>query len=415
VEEKMTIQPGANLYTIAFGNRPENVEVPHVETRAPTSADVGYPIGKRWIYLNNGEYTLLNLATVNGITTATWTLLGTDTGPLNTLTGNTGGALSPSSNNINIVGAGPISVAGTGSTLTISFTPGTTAIETLTGGSGGPISPVAGNVNVLGTANQITTIGSGNTITWSIPTTFIAPGSIASVSTITAATGLTVTSGGATITSGGLTVSAGGAAITGNSTVTGTFTASAGLTVTSGGATITAGGLTVSAGGAAITGNSTVTGTFTTSAGLIVSAGGATITSGGLTVSAGGAGITGNSTVTGTLTVSTTITATLGNITATNGNFVLGTAGNKLNSTSVATTTAAGANSFGTVALVAGTATVATTAVTASSMIFLTCQALGTVVVPSALCVSSKTAGTNFIITASQGTDTSTIAWFIVN
>lgn len=56
---------------------------------------------------------------------------------------------------------------------------------------------------------------------------------------VTFATGVTVTSGGLTVTAGGLTVSAGGAAITGNSTVTGTLTSSGALTVSSGGAAIT--------------------------------------------------------------------------------------------------------------------------------------------------------------------------------
>jgi phosphate-selective porin len=48
-------------------------------------------------------------------------------------------------------------------------------------------------------------------------------------------------------------------------------------------------------------------------------------------------------------------------------------------------------------------------------MIFLTSQALGTVTSASALAVTAKTAGVSFVITASQATDTSTIAWFIVN
>lgn len=125
--------------------------------------------------------------------------------------------------------------------------------------------------------------------------------------------------------------------------------------------------------------------------------------------------VTTSATVGTSLGVGTTITATLGNITATNGNVVLGTAGNKILSTSVGTTTSAGANSFGSVALSSGAATVATTAVTANSLIFLTCQALGSVSVASGLTVTAKTASTSFVITASQGTDTSTIAWFIVN
>lgn len=109
------------------------------------------------------------------------------------------------------------------------------------------------------------------------------------------------------------------------------------------------------------------------------------------------------------------LTATNGNITVNNGNFVHNTAGSKDVYTSVASTTTAGANSAGTVPLVAGTATVNTTAVTANSFIRLTCQALGTVAVPSALCVSTKVASTSFTILASDNTDTSTIFWEIVN
>jgi hypothetical protein len=159
---------------------------------------------------------------------------------------------------------------------------------------------------------------------------------------------LTIASTGMTSLANGLTVSASGAAITGNSSVTGTFTSSGALTVSSGGATISAGGLTVSAGGAAITGNSSVTGTLgvsstlTASNGLTVSAGGAAITgnssvtgtlgvsstltaSNGLTVSAGGAAITGNSSVTGTLGVSSTLTASNGLTVSAGGAGITGT------------------------------------------------------------------------------------------
>jgi hypothetical protein len=45
----MGFQPGANLYTAGFGSRPENVEVPHIDTRAPAASDVNYPVGKSWI------------------------------------------------------------------------------------------------------------------------------------------------------------------------------------------------------------------------------------------------------------------------------------------------------------------------------------------------------------------------------
>ena len=115
---------------------------------------------------------------------------------------------------------------------------------------------------------------------------------------------LTIASTGMTTLANGLTVSSGGAAITGNSSVTGTFTSS--------------GALTVSSGGAAITGNSSVTGTLGVSSTL-------TVSSGGLAVSSGGAAITGNSSVTGTLGVSSTLTVSSGGASITGNSSVAGT------------------------------------------------------------------------------------------
>lgn len=62
----------------------------------------------------------------------------------------------------------------------------------------------------------------------------------------------------------------------------------------------------------------------------------------------------------------------------------------------------------------AGTVTVSNTLVTSSSRIFLTPQSLGTVSVPSACGISARSAGTSFTILCSQATDTSVIAWQIV-
>ncbi len=98
----------------------------------------------------------------------------------------------------------------------------TGGITTLTGGSGGPISPSAGNISLLGTANQITSTGSGggHSITFSIPATFIAPGSIASTTTITSGTSLVATTSllvGTTITAtaGDITATLGNVVING--------------------------------------------------------------------------------------------------------------------------------------------------------------------------------------------------------
>jgi hypothetical protein len=69
------------------------------------------------------------------------------------------------------------------------------AVDTLTGGSGGAIAPTGGTISILGTANQLTSTGNAgaHSITFSIPTTFITPGTIASTTTITAGTALIAT------------------------------------------------------------------------------------------------------------------------------------------------------------------------------------------------------------------------------
>lgn len=63
--------------------------------------------------------------------------------------------------------------------------------------------------------------------------------------------------------------------------------------------------------------------------------------------------------------------------------------------------------------LVAGTVTVANTNVTATSRILLTVQSLGTVTAPKAIAVTARTAGTSFVITSADATDTSVVAWEI--
>lgn len=125
------------------------------------------------------------------------------------------------------------------------------------------------------------------------------------------------------------------------------------------------------------------------------------------------------------ITAPGSVTATLGNITATNGNFVKGTAGNKDVYTSVSSTITAGANSAGTVTLVAGTATISTTSVTASSLIRLTRQNVGATGANATgnLSISTITASVSFRInavliadaTALATNDLSVVFWEIVN
>lgn len=72
-----------------------------------------------------------------------------------------------------------------------------------------------------------------------------------------------------------------------------------------------------------------------------------------------------------------------------------------------------GANAaIGTAALVAGTVTVATTAISGVSLVFVTCQTpAGT---PGFLRVANKVNGVGFDIVSSNAADTSTVAWFII-
>ncbi len=67
---------------------------------------------------------------------------------------------------------------------------------------------------------------------------------------------------------------------------------------------------------------------------------------------------------------------------------------------------------MGTSTLVAGTVTVATTAVTANSRVFLTVQTAGGT--QGHLRVSARTAGTSFTITSTSASETSTVAWLLV-
>lgn len=142
----------------------------------------------------------------------------------------------------------------------ISLGSGTTgAIVTLTGDSGGAISPVAGNIDILGTANQITTAGTAGTITFTLPAAIVAPGSLVTTTTleatttITAGTGLTVTTGDAVVsagdivaTLGDITASAGDIAATLGSLTAGTsVTAGTSITATAGDITATLGNVII--------------------------------------------------------------------------------------------------------------------------------------------------------------------------
>jgi hypothetical protein len=118
----MTVPQGASLYTQGFGSRPEDVEIPHYDTRSPAPTDVGFPLGKSWINTaSNLVFILTSFSSSLGAVSATWLNLGTSSSDVTGLSGNTGVA-TPTAGIIAIVGSGLVSVAAAGSTLTISAT-----------------------------------------------------------------------------------------------------------------------------------------------------------------------------------------------------------------------------------------------------------------------------------------------------
>ena len=108
-----------------------------------------------------------------------------------------------------------------------------------------------------------------------------------------------------------------------------------------------------------------------------------------------------------TLTAANALHLTSGQLQA-DGNISLAVAGSKL-------LVKEGSNaSMGVATLVGGTVTVSNTLVTANSRIYLTIQSLGTVVLPTVVGITARSAGTSFTITSASATDTSVIAWHIV-
>ena len=248
----MTFQPGAMVYTQGFGSRPENVEVPHLDVRAPTSADILYPIGKRWINtVLNDEYVLTSFTASAGTTTANWVIMGGSNIDVSTLTGDSGGPVSPTGGNINTIGDGSITIVGSGSTLTTELTgltnhavlvgAGTTTITkipatantgaVLQNNSGGDPSYSTATYPSTTTINQILYSSAANTVTGlatannailntngsGVPSLATSP---SASGTITAGTGFVATTGNITATTGNFVASAAASGLVLTPTVT---------------------------------------------------------------------------------------------------------------------------------------------------------------------------------------------------
>jgi len=96
-----------------------NLLPPIVTNRNPTAQDTGYSYGQNWVNKSAGAVYILAQVSAG---LATWVAVGGGAVDVQTLTGNTGGIIPPTAGNINVVATGELTVAGAGSTLTISNT-----------------------------------------------------------------------------------------------------------------------------------------------------------------------------------------------------------------------------------------------------------------------------------------------------
>lgn len=411
----MTFQPGANVYTQGFGSRPENVEVPHIDVRAPATTDILYPVGKVWVdQTNNASYTLTSFSASGNTTTANWVTTGGGSGAVATLTGDSGTA-----------------------------------------------TPSGGNIKIAGTTNQITTAASGATVTLSLPTavtvttlhattidTNVAAAELSLNGTTISATGSNadVSLNLSTKGTGSIVYSQSSAGVDLNEQITNSDntsgTSNAGLQLATGGASSGdpyvqfaisgVGASTMTMGldnsdsdkwkisNSASLGTSdaltlTQAGALTTAAGITATTGDVAASSGNLSASGtvtGGTGVTattGNVSATaGAVNAGTSMTATLGDITATNGNVVLNTIGNKL---VIATGVNASVGTSDAMSGMPGAVIVPTTASSATAKIFYSRATVGGTMGNVSITAQD---GTGFTLT-SDANETSTFNWWIIN
>lgn len=183
--------------------------------RAPTSSDKKYPIGSIWVNTSANAVYILTSAPGN------WSLFGSSSGgSVNSITGNSGGAILPAAGNINIVGTtNQVAVAGAGSTETISLT--------------GPYTPATYTAHGVligeGTSSIIaTTPGTNGQVL--IGSTGADP----AFGTITTATGLAFTTGAASLA---INVATGGFAVVDQTTSSATLAVQT-MYITDNGATL---------------------------------------------------------------------------------------------------------------------------------------------------------------------------------
>jgi hypothetical protein len=219
----------------AQGKPIQNVQPgPVIATRDPTSTDLNYKLGREWINKSTPSIWYLGSKTTS---VATWIAAGSGTsGGVVTLTGDSGGAISPLAGNITVVGdsADGMSVVGTANTLTVNASAASTTQR-------GTMETSTDAESVTGTSAVVAVTPA------SLTARLAAPGAIGGT-TPAAATFTTLTTvGTASINASGAgvtTIGTGGTGATnignatGNTAVTGSLSTTTSLSATT---TVTAG------------------------------------------------------------------------------------------------------------------------------------------------------------------------------
>lgn len=163
-------------YTGTNANQPPNWTF---SDRDPNQYDTqNVSVGDLWLnQTNDSAWLLVSLAgdTSSKGSLASWTLLqaGGGSGELDTLTGDSGGSITPdNASNINITSSitGLTFVGNPGThSLVLTSTGGTDDfLQTLTGNSGGPVDGNLGNINIIGDGTSVNVVGNPGTNTLTV-------------------------------------------------------------------------------------------------------------------------------------------------------------------------------------------------------------------------------------------------------
>lgn len=403
--------------------------VPIQSDRDPTTKDRNFEVGSVWI--NTVDERAYTLVSVRG-GGATWALASPGSSDVDTLTGDSGGPISPGGGNITLAGGSNITTSGAGNTITTALNPAisVTTAETTTslttpliiGGSAGNLFVELGDA-AGATSLKVTDSTPADVFEVNSDGDITAAGTTHVIGTSNTATSVSLASG-----TGGNEVNIANAAQTGASTVNilnGNLAADGVVNILSGAPS----GGTQTLNLASSTNNTQVniaggTGFHSVQIGHVGSGPIAATSAGDISFQSAAVGTSaiefhatdgngGISLIAGTNHI---------NI---NGRLNFVSSGNKLLWDNVATTPTAGANAIGSVTLVAGTITVTTDAVTADSLIYIWRQSIGSTGAAALghLAVGLIVPGTSFVInalepadaTAVQTTDVSVVGWMIVN